>query len=86
MLELKHDQAGVNVYKPIHLENAFDKKWTHFDVTKDGKIDVIKIPQFKSFHSSDIKLLILNFKWIKNKIKKWKQTTRMSRWLMLTFD
>ena len=62
MLELKHDQAGVNVYKPIHLENAFDKNWTHLDVTKDDRIDVIKMPQFMRFPACNINLLKLNFK------------------------
>ena len=62
MMELKHGQAGVNIYKPIHRENASDKNWTLFDVTKDGKIDVIKIPQFMRFLASNIKQLTFNFK------------------------
>ena len=48
----------MNMYKPIDRENAFDKNWIHFDVTKDGKIDVIKMPQFMRFLASNIKLLI----------------------------
>ena len=61
MLELKHDQAGMNVNKPIHLENAFDKNWTHFDVTKEVKINVIKMPQFMRFLASDQYMSLQNW-------------------------
>merc|ERR1719498_748366 len=32
--------------KNKYLDTYFPRTWAHFDVTKDGKIDVVKMPQF----------------------------------------
>ena len=39
--------------KKKYLDTYFPRTWAHFDVTKDGKIDVIKMPQFMRFLASD---------------------------------
>ena len=38
---------------PAYLEKYFAKAWGHFDVNRSGKIEVIKMPQFMRFLSSD---------------------------------
>ena len=39
--------------KKKYLDTYFPRTWAHFDVTKDGKIEVIKMPQFMRFLASD---------------------------------
>ena len=36
-----------------YIDTYFDKAWAHFDVNKDGSIEVIKMPQFMRFICSD---------------------------------
>jgi len=36
-----------------YLNTYFGKAWGHFDVNRSGKIEVIKMPQFMRFLSSD---------------------------------
>ena len=39
--------------KKKYLDQYFARTFAHFDVTKEGKIDVIKMPQFMRFLASD---------------------------------
>jgi len=43
-------EAGVI---PAYLNTYFAKAWGHFDVNRTGKVEVIKMPQFMRFLSSD---------------------------------
>ena len=36
-----------------YLNTYFGKAWSHFDVNKGGKVEVIKMPQFMRFLASD---------------------------------
>jgi len=36
-----------------YLKTYFARSWAHFDVNRTGKIEVIKMPQFMRFISSD---------------------------------
>ena len=38
---------------PKYLDTYFAKAWGHFDVNREGKIEVIKAPQFMRFLASD---------------------------------
>ena len=39
-----------------YLNTYFDKAWSHFDVNRTGKVEVIKMPQFMRFLASDQQL------------------------------
>ena len=39
--------------KKKYLDTYFPRTFAHFDVTKSGKIEVIKMPQFMRFLASD---------------------------------
>ena len=36
-----------------YMKQYFDRTWAHFDVTKEGKLDVDVLPQFMRFFASD---------------------------------
>ena len=38
---------------PAYLNTYFAKAWSHFDVNRTGRVEVIKMPQFMRFLSSD---------------------------------
>ena len=38
---------------PKYLDTYFAKAWGHFDVNREGKVEVIKMPQFMRFLASD---------------------------------
>jgi hypothetical protein len=42
--------------KKKYLDTYFARTFAHFDVTKDGKVEVIKMPQFMRFLASDQQL------------------------------
>ena len=46
--------------KKKYLDTYFARTFAHFDVTKDGKIDVIKMPQFMRFLASDQYMTLQN--------------------------
>ena len=39
--------------KKKYLDSFFPRTFAHFDVTKEGKLDVIKMPMFMRFLASD---------------------------------
>ena len=47
--------------KKKYLDTYFARTFAHFDVTKDGKIDVIKMPQFMRFLASDQYMTLQNW-------------------------
>ena len=46
--------------KKKYLDTYFARTFAHFDVTKDGKVEVIKMPQFMRFLASDQYMTLQN--------------------------
>jgi len=66
--------------KKKYLDTYFPRTFAHFDVTKDGKIEVIKAPQFMRFLASDQYMSLLPWAVQKNAsfFKNWKMIKNYS--------
>ena len=53
--EVLHTNKGINDAnaRAEYLKTYFPRTWAHFDVNRTGKIEVIKMPQFMRFLSSN---------------------------------
>ena len=52
--EVLHTHKGLSGSQlQDYLNTYFGKAWSHFDVNKGGKVEVIKMPQFMRFLASD---------------------------------
>ena len=51
--EVLDTNKGMKEGRDAYLSNYFAKTWAHFDVNSSGMLEVIKMPQFMRFLTSD---------------------------------